>query len=1108
MTNDSVSCDRCESRTDPSCEELLKSIEKRRIRRERQQLNIGWYFWLLTKYPGIVIFLSFFMLVIVNCINWRLASPFNFSEPAKGFEVRGTELSTKLIAWKKLVDKTSYCSPRTLSAYPCRPKNKENSSNKLNKISEKETKDQNKSERNGQKNHSKRSFDNFTSDVMMRSSDDVTRSKWNFTSDYFCGNPQPSFGKWIFEPYSSSNTLWTLNSMKSMCRTQNQLLSHATYRKICNRSNQDNCCPTISLVNFVTYLSNRSTCEELIEDDLNHIQDLLAFCAPWYCSGQLHAECWESCQDIPSICTYRNTFHTLFHYLIESRSVCDVTNSSVISNSTINYQLKHTMVFVPVYPDKAFLPVYLDNFDSASLSDKVTSITGIDFRIEGHVFSRQIIDELIFPIIAGILVLVIITFYTGSIFVTLICAVGTGGAMTVAYFIYTVFLKLRFFPFLNITACLVMLGLTSDNVILYYNIWLTSSTDDEQTLLYPGAVPIRLKRQPPHHRLGVVAKVTWRHASKSLGVTGVTTGVAFFANVTSQVTAVKCFGIFTGLAVLCNLLFSLTLLPAAVIFQHKHFPFSYLPSSNSKAFNIIKKLRSKWDGVYSVFFNHLQLLMIVRFRWLGIFICSCITGVGFYALLASPGVRFPSAGNALQYFGNSHPFENFRQTSAEYFQFINDSSNTQVLKIRVVFGVRAIDGGDYRDPDDIGELHLSNHINITARTSQRWLMKFCKTIRKSPFVSKEPSSFNGYLSNCLLQDFVAWTSRKCTPLDTKCCGIKEFPMPPHQFNECVKEAVRQVDSLSLMPTSGPRFSYKGNIRALVFEFPSTIPLSASYEDKKYFYDVMNSMMEKELKTAPQGLQGGWFVSDLEIYSLQGGLLKGTVKSLLLSLAIALVIVLMSTFNLVVSLMACVTIGCIIVVVSGFMCLIGWELNVLESITVSIAVGLSVDFTSHYAVAYLLAPHKHDRQRRVEHASTRLGPAITLAAFTTFVAGMGLVPSSILAYQRFGVFLIAVMVTSWVFSTYFFLGLLSVRGPEGERCSMNTWTCCCCCCCHDDQMLSGHGKRTDEHTTTILTETSSMRAAYMSGGTLFLQQSQPQASSISHHIEVVERSTVI
>ena len=42
MTNDSVSCDRCESRTDPSCEELLKSIEKRRIRRERQQLNIGW----------------------------------------------------------------------------------------------------------------------------------------------------------------------------------------------------------------------------------------------------------------------------------------------------------------------------------------------------------------------------------------------------------------------------------------------------------------------------------------------------------------------------------------------------------------------------------------------------------------------------------------------------------------------------------------------------------------------------------------------------------------------------------------------------------------------------------------------------------------------------------------------------------------------------------------------------------------------------------------------------------------------------------------------------------------------------------------------------------
>lgn len=60
-------------------------------------------------------------------------------------------------------------------------------------------------------------------------------------------------------------------------------------------------------------------------------------------------------------------------------------------------------------------------------------------------------------------------------------------------------------------------------------------------------------------------------------------------------------------------------------------------------------------------------------------------------------------------------------------------------------------------------------------------------------------------------------SRKCTPLDTKCCGIKEFPMPPHQFNECVKEAVRQVDSLSLMPTSGPRL-----VCLLIFSFSKMI----------------------------------------------------------------------------------------------------------------------------------------------------------------------------------------------------------------------------------------------------------------------------------------------
>ena len=34
--------------------------------------------------------------------------------------------------------------------------------------------------------------------------------------------------------------------------------------------------------------------------------------------------------------------------------------------------------------------------------------------------------------------------------------------------------------------------------------------------------------------------------------------------------------------------------------------------------------------------------------------------------------------------------------------------------------------------------------------------------------------------------------------------------------------------------------------------------------------------------------------------------------------------------------------------------LGWELNILESVVVTLAIGLSVDFTLHYGIMYKLA----------------------------------------------------------------------------------------------------------------------------------------------------------
>ena len=53
---------------------------------------------------------------------------------------------------------------------------------------------------------------------------------------------------------------------------------------------------------------------------------------------------------------------------------------------------------------------------------------------------------------------------------------------------------------------------------------------------------------------------------------------------------------------------------------------------------------------------------------------------------------------------------------------------------------------------------------------------------------------------------------------------------------------------------------------------------------------------------------------------------------------------------------------------------------------SVAVGLSIDFTMHYGVAYRLAPDKSQRESRVRYSLAHIGSAITMAALTTFLTG--------------------------------------------------------------------------------------------------------------------------
>lgn len=192
---------------------------------------------------------------------------------------------------------------------------------------------------------------------------------------------------------------------------------------------------------------------------------------------------------------------------------------------------------------------------------------------------------------------------------------------------------------------------------------------------------------------------------------------------------------------------------------------------------------------------------------------------------------------------------------------------------------------------------------------------------------------------------------------------------------------------------------------------------------------MDAWITEELRYAPPGLSHGWFISNLEFYDLQDSLSDGTLVAMALSVAVAFSVMLLTTWNVIISLYAIVSIAGTIFVTVGSLVLLGWELNVLESVTISVAVGLSVDFAVHYGVAYRLAPEP-DREGKVIFSLSRMGSAIAMAALTTFVAGAMMMPSTVLAYTQLGTFMMLIMCISWAFATFFFQCMCRCLGPQG------------------------------------------------------------------------------
>ena len=835
---------------------------------------------------------------------------------------------------------------------------------------------------------------------------------------------------------TDGSSLFTVRHIKDMCRMEKSIRKYDTFTKTCVKpTSRETCCQSWSLGNYILLLTNKTDCQDITSRDVRKVLDLLKKCVGYYHNFTLEPNCSsfegesaeyfrvsdqrEKCEMVPNQCKQHNAVYQILHYL---------TDVKFLGKDDIKKKpfLEYSMVFLPIAGSIASTELYKDVVGGNSVEGK-TEVVAMNFGIKHSLFDFHLVADTAWLGVAICLVFVVMWIYTASLFITLMTAVSIFLSLEIAYFLYTMVFEIKFFPFMNLLAVVILIGIGADDVFLYCRIWNLA------------------KSEKNNGTLEKIVSDTLKHATLSMFCTSLTTAAALYASYVSNITAIRCFAIYAGTTILTNFFVVITWVPATIVVHEKwvsnwcicYTPDIYTPKRGF--FYYMCKVPYQAYYCFSdwsrIFFEKLLPCVIVKLRVLWIILYGGLGIGGLVVIFYYPKIQLPSS-NEFQVFSADHPLEVYDLKIRDLFWFEKAAGGSiPTMPMTIVWGVRAVDNGYHLNPHSRGTIEFDNTFNVGTERAQAWLYGFCQRLRGTKFYQLSSGT---QLTNCFIEHFKKFMERGCLAPDGKdyspCCRTSKFPYKEEVFSKCLRIWMPIFTQSRLLyphnKFAGPRYSLdSGRIVALIVEFNSKVPFSFNYKKMSYFYENMNKWVTQEMTTAPPEMRKGWFTSELEFYDLQDCLSRGTPIAIAVSVAVAALVVFFTTLNILISLYAIFSIAAIIFVTVAALVLLGWELNILESVTVSIAVGLSIDLTLHYGVAYRLSPDL-DREMRVVCSIARMGSPVAMAAMTTFLAGAMMMPSTVLAYRQLGTFLMLIMAVSWLYSTFFFQSMLRILGPQG------------------------------------------------------------------------------
>eukprot|EP01064_Diplonema_japonicum_P035005 TRINITY_DN7420_c0_g2_i1.p1 TRINITY_DN7420_c0_g2~~TRINITY_DN7420_c0_g2_i1.p1 ORF type:complete len:898 (+),score=155.07 TRINITY_DN7420_c0_g2_i1:396-3089(+) len=302
---------------------------------------------------------------------------------------------------------------------------------------------------------------------------------------------------------------------------------------------------------------------------------------------------------------------------------------------------------------------------------------------------------------------------------------------------------------------------------------------------------------------------------------------------------------------------------------------------------------------------------------------------------------------------------------------------------------------------------------------------------------------------CLLQSFETWVREKRTtsaglskyPLhcENRSCA-EGLPLPSSVFEEAIQDWLFE-DRRDVMRYFGfygalSRPWVTRKLKFIMLPVRTTTDIGESAYSLLQRHNAWDETMDALNHGQARGCLGYQTAPQWPPAFVQVTAINGLAYAIAISLLTSFVIVLMFTCHVWITTLILVTMGSIISGTFSVFWMMGWKVGAVEAVSLSVVIGLSVDYCLHFAEAYTEVC-AYVRREGIPFSSEEvlrkvvgdMGPPLVNAAATTILSTVPLLFCTIRPLVQFGQIMVISIGVSIVFSVFLFVPLLLVLGPR-------------------------------------------------------------------------------